>query len=193
MAVQEMIKTLDIDVIDSESHPEAVRHPFLYHPLVHRCLQFDALRSRVADTNVNVVEALYSNPKVVLPIFSNLTFIDAVSGALAAPDISRSVMRLHFTFIAGKLYRANADLAPDMFERTFLPYLLFTKPHQKTATLAWQSLGGSTFAQYELLRGCIDIMQAHPVADGASRSVEEMAALNLAVTNCIAGGSFGLK
>jgi U3 small nucleolar RNA-associated protein 10 len=153
----------------------------------HWYLQYDALRSRVADTNATVVEALYNDPNAVLPIFSNLQFIEAVSSALAAPGVSRSTMRLHFMFVAGDLSRTNPDLAPDIFEHIFLPYLLFTKSRQKTAALAWQSLCDSTFAQYELLRGCKDIVQAHKAADGASRSIEDMTTLNLAVTNCIAG------
>ena len=148
------------------------------------------MRARVTDTDVTVIETLYSDPKTILPIFSNLPFIEAASSALAAPDVSRSIMRLHFAFIAGDLYRDSPDLAPDIFERIFLPYLLFTKPRQKTADNVWQLLDHSMFAQYELLKGCTDIVRAHLVADEASRSVEAMSIFNLAVTSCIAGELF---
>jgi U3 small nucleolar RNA-associated protein 10 len=141
----------------------------------------------VADSNVTVIESLYSDPKAVLPVFSNLLFIEAASSALATPDVSRSVMRLHFAFTAGEVYRHSPDLAPDIFERIFLPYLLFTKPRQKTAANVWQLLSDSMFAQYELLQGCTDVLVAHPIADGTTRSIEEMTMVNLSVASCIAG------
>lgn len=187
-----MIKALPIDETDLESRPDVVRlAPSCCH-LAHCYLQYDALRSRVADTNATVIEALYNDPTAVLPIFSNLQFVEAVSSALAAPDVSRSVMHLHFTFIARDFSHANPDLAHDIFEHIFLPYLIFTKPRQKTTTLVWQSMSDSQFTQYELLRGCTEILQTHQVADGASRSTEEMATLNLALASCIAGELFPL-
>ncbi|KAF8525719.1 armadillo-type protein [Gautieria morchelliformis] len=170
-AVREIIKTLASTSVESENN-------------VEMC---DALRARVADSNVAVIESLYSDPKAVLPIFSNLSFIEAASCALAAPDVSRAVMRLHFAFIAGEVYRHSPDLAPNIFERIFLPYLLFTKPRQKTAAYVWQLLSDSMFAQYELLQGCTDVLVAHPIADATTRSIEEMTMVNLSVASCIAG------
>lgn len=138
---------------------------------------------------MTVIETLYSDPQAVLPIFSNLPFIETASRALAAPNVSRSIMRLHFAFMARDLYRDSLDHAPDIFERIFLPYLLFTKPRQKTAAYVWELLNDSSFSQYELLKGCTDIVQGQPTTDEASRSVESMTVVNLAVTSCIAGES----
>jgi len=156
-------------------------------PLAQSHLQHDALRARVTDTNAIVIETLYSEPQIIFPIIANERFIESVSSALAALDVSRPVMRLHFAFVAAEFCRHNMDLAPVIFEHIYLPYILFTKPRQKTAALVWQSLRHSKLADYELLAGCMDIVFAQSAAEGVSRSVEDMATLNMAVTRKIAG------
>ena len=106
---------------------------------------------------------------------------------MAAPDVPRAIMRLHFGFIAGEFSSHNMDLIPAIFQHVYLSYILFTKPRQKTATLVWQSLKDSKLADYELLMGCTDIVFGTQPPDGAARSAEEMATLNITVTTRIAG------
>lgn len=183
-----LLKKLAAGGLASEDHDALVGWIHLsFHLVINSHLQCEALRARIADTNATVIETLYSDPRTILPIMSNASFIESVSKALAAPDVPRAVMRLHFAFIAEEFSGHNMDLAPVIFERLYLPYILFTKPRQKTATLVWQSLKDSELADYELLTGCMDIVFVSLTADGTSRSVEELATLNIEVTTKIAG------
>ncbi|KAF8578875.1 ARM repeat-containing protein [Ramaria rubella] len=170
-AVRELIKILNVGVMESESLED-----------VH-----NALRARVVDTSTAVIGVLYSDPKTILPVLANESFIEAVSSVLAAPDASRIVMRLHFAFIAEYFHNHCPDLVPALFERVYLPFLLFTKPRQKTVAIVWRSLKDSKLAEYELLAGCTDVVFPDLVPESTSRSIEEMVALNSAVTNRIAG------
>ncbi|KAF8515684.1 armadillo-type protein [Hysterangium stoloniferum] len=147
---------------------------------------YEALITRVADTTVPVIEALYSDPEAVIPALGSDSFVDAVSSALKSPDVSRPVMRLHLAFIAGPFYAQNHDLAPTIFEHVFLPYLLFSKPRQKTAGLVWQVLRNIEFGSYELFDGCSEIVAANPSVKGSALSMDDMAAANLAFTARIA-------
>lgn len=145
------------------------------------------MKARLSDTNAQVIEAVYSRPQVVTSVFSDMSFLDAVSHSLQSSEIPKAVIRLHFAFIVEHLYPKMPDLAPAIFERIYFPFLLFSKPRQKTAVYVWQLLEGSGLAKYQLFTGCIHVIAVNKPIDGQSRSVEEMARLNLALATCIAG------
>lgn len=94
-------------------------------------------------------------------------------------------MRLHFNFIAGPFFEKHPEFAAPVFESIFLPFILYTRPRQKTAQLAWDILKSSPFATYELLSGCKDILSKHTI--GETTRTEDMAKINLDVATQIAG------
>lgn len=149
-----------------------------------------ALLDRVCDDQIAVIESLYESPSIVLQIFNDVPFIMAVSKALTLSDPPRGIMRLHFSLMAGPFFEKYPDFAPVIFENIFLPFILYTKPRQKTAQLVWDTLNNSPFASYELLSGCGAAFSKHTI-DETTRT-DDMTKLNLAIATQIAGRSMFL-
>ncbi|GJJ09338.1 hypothetical protein Clacol_003560 [Clathrus columnatus] len=143
-----------------------------------------ALCDRIFDDETSVLEILYGSPSAVLPIFEDMSFITSVAKVLASSEVSRGVMRLHFNFIAGPFYEKHNEYGGPIFENIFLPFVLFTKPRQKTAQLAWDTLKDSPFASYELLLGCKDIILKHVIREDTR--IDDMASINLDICSRIA-------
>ncbi|KIJ47283.1 hypothetical protein M422DRAFT_226418, partial [Sphaerobolus stellatus SS14] len=145
--------------------------------------EYQALRSRAIDNDPAVITALYSKPELNGQIFVHDSYIETVSRALTSEEISRTVMRLHFGVIPTLVSKFKQGQMHALFDQIYFPYLIFSKPRQKTAALVWQSLIDNEF-KYELFKGCPDIFKATKKEDGLS--VEEMAKLNFAIATHIA-------
>ncbi|KAF9807205.1 hypothetical protein IEO21_08320 [Rhodonia placenta] len=163
-----------------------------------------ALRARIEDTEPAVLEALYAQPTLLLPLV-----LEDTSGYLSTltqilhnqKDIpSRTVVRLHLAFVAthlsSPLREADAALADRIVDELFFSYLLFTKPRQKTAAVVWEILEACEnnreehmgIVRYELLGGCVDAVrweESHRAEgmkdDGSHKNIELLTKINMAV------------
>ncbi|KAI0270487.1 hypothetical protein BC834DRAFT_967272 [Gloeopeniophorella convolvens] len=102
-----------------------------------------ALLARVHDSNLAVLNALYSEPSTILPVFLSdpSAFIDAVSEAVSikAVQSSRQILRAHLSFLASYFLPAvPQDVVEDALSRAIFPFLLFSKPKYRTAQAVWE-------------------------------------------------------
>ncbi|KAI0920552.1 hypothetical protein AcV5_010550 [Taiwanofungus camphoratus] len=168
-----------------------------------------ALWTRVQDSNASVIEALYANPSELLPVLLERTesYISSLAEVLHSntSSPSRNIIRLHLAFLANHFFTSvherDAALASRIVDRLFFPYLLFSKPRQKTAALVWEILEAKendcddyiSIGRFELLGGCIDAIrweQNRQIEgereDEGYRNVELFTRLNLALASKIA-------
>lgn len=151
-----------------------------------------ALFARVQDTNTEVLDALYSNPNVILPILQKHTaaYLSHLSNTLNAPGSKpkKLFLRAHLTFLSAHFCRQIGPAAlGQVFDKVFFPLLLFSKPKQRTAEIVWEIIAqGHGVGDYELLNGCVDIWNIEKSKDVAD-SVDKMTAMNLALSSKMAG------
>ncbi|KAI0632952.1 hypothetical protein C8Q77DRAFT_1120632 [Trametes polyzona] len=177
-----------------------------------------ALLLRVHDSDASVLQALYTtSPEATVRALlaaspSPAGYLDALKQALHGAKPSRDVIRAHLTFLFTHFLPAVAAQEEDGAEATrelmrqaaldiVLPFLLYTKPRQKTAQAVWDILekaedAGTDPALFELLGGCVDAVrweQQKPSAaakdkDGEKESLNVglLTRINLAVAAKIA-------
>jgi len=158
-----------------------------------------ALLARVLDTNPQVLEVLYHKPSIIVPIISKnwRTYIDSLVHALCTVNTkpNRLVLRIHLTFLVLHFCRTtNPSVLAEVFHRIFFPFLLFSKPRQRTAVVVWevisQGLNGSDGVDvFELLRGCADGCKWENGMDGVD-SVVKMSSINTEIASKMAGWYF---
>ncbi|THH26927.1 hypothetical protein EUX98_g7265 [Antrodiella citrinella] len=155
-----------------------------------------ALLTRVQDTNASVLEALYAESSLLLPVvLENLDdFIQTLARAIQLA--SKAAIKSHFTFVAKFLYPAVNDRREwqdRIFHEIFFPFLLYSKSRQRAAVAVWEIIedadkgvqASHSIGRHELLGGCIDAVRWQE----ASASQEEStgsAKLNLAIAGKIA-------
>ena len=171
-----------------------------------------AFLARVYDFSVTVLEALYSEPSVLLSVLRSDPgpFIKAVSEAVVAKSsqASRAVLRAHLTFLALHLLPVvSQDIVEDAFSHAFFPFLLFSKPKFRTAQAVWEIVRAAQksapdvgLARCESLEGCVDVVEEEErqfLERSTTRkdksdasvleNVEVMRRVNLAVASRMAG------
>lgn len=119
----------------------------------------EILKSRVYDNEQQILQALYDSPELLLPSVSNISFVIEFSNFIVKQDLSRSLLRLHFKFICGAYCDANPSLVTPVLLHVVFPFLLFTKPRQKSAAAIWGILKKSVLAEHKLLKGSFDTLQ----------------------------------
>jgi U3 small nucleolar RNA-associated protein 10 len=153
--------------------------------------------ARVQDTHIGVLEALYENPAALTPVFASnpkeyLASLAATMGSQTKPK--RNILRLHLTYLASSFWSV-ADLATqeEIFHQGFFPFLLFSRPRQKTADLVWDIVithllqsSGSIIAKW--LAGCAAFVKADTVSEDAD-AYDQMNQTNFNVAGKIAGRS----
>ncbi|GLB44223.1 putative U3 small nucleolar RNA-associated protein 10 [Lyophyllum shimeji] len=149
-----------------------------------------ALVARVQDTNQAVIDALYSHPQTLLPVFREAarTYIDRLSGVLSAPGAKpkRSLVRAHLTFLATHFCPANMSHMDSVFQRIMFPFLLFSKPRQHTAEVVWDIISSQKDSEvHEWLAGCAAIVAAEQGKD-VSDGVGKIGSMNILVASQIA-------
>lgn len=91
----------------------------------------------------------------------------------------------------------------EIFEQVFFPFLLFSKPRQKTATIAWELIEKSedgkaqekAISHYELLNDTVEAVRweegktPEGSAEGSYEVTETMANVNIALAAKLAGRS----
>lgn len=154
------------------------------------------------------MEALYSKPDVILPVLLDhaeeyISSLVIVLHNVESPS-SKSVTRSHLLFLANHYYSAlSPALSERVFQEIFFPFLLFSKPKQKTVNIVWDILekrendSGDEpgIEKYELLGGCVDTVKWEQASrkkskkDADARIVDEFARVNIALAAKIAGKS----
>ena len=134
------------------------------------------------------------------PLASNLLsdggrFLSDIVGVLSSkvtPDAERPLLRLHLDFFSTVILThsmVDATMARTIVEKLFLPALLFSRPKQKRASLAWEVISSSpkAFEKVDLLRGCAEIAntRAHSAKD--KLTLDEMVEINERLVDKIAG------
>ncbi|TFK48252.1 hypothetical protein OE88DRAFT_1664727 [Heliocybe sulcata] len=156
-----------------------------------------ALLTRIHDTNIGVLEMLYSQPGLLLPILSQHkdTYLSTLSTVLLSNSApSRQVVRLHFTFLCNQFCNANFSASCEVFEKVLFAFLLFSKPRQRTASSVWEIISSpeaaSGIGSYDLLGGCVDVVQwemgKQDAGESEGSSVRAMGKVNLALALKIA-------
>ena len=160
-----------------------------------------------------MLEALYSCHSALLPLLHGEpeSYIQTVSQILHSQTTTpgRNLIRAHITFIASHFYASVTSL-PDagrltalIFERVFFPLLLFSKPRQRTAALAWEIIegteksaqGAAILSRYQLLGGCVEAIrweeskhQSTDTGGGDSyHGTEGLAKINITIAAKVAG------
>jgi U3 small nucleolar RNA-associated protein 10 len=166
----------------------------------------------VHDSSFAVLEALYSEPSVLLPVLLSdpAAFVKAVSEVVTAKpsQTSRAILRAHLSFLALHfLPQVSPEVVDDAFSHVIFPFLLFSKPKSRTAQAVWEivetaqnSAPEAGLAHCESLKGCIDILKeeerqfldkAEALKDksvqSAFQNVEVMRKVNLGVASRMAG------
>lgn len=143
-----------------------------------------------------MIDALYQNTQVALSILLKdpEAYIESLATSLCAPESKpfRAILRSHLTFLANHFVPALQSKVGDVMHKIFFPFLLFSKPRQKTADVAWEIIADSEenggLSLYEPLAGCVEIWK-NGKASEQGNAVEKMAILNLAFASKIAGNS----
>ncbi|TDL26887.1 hypothetical protein BD410DRAFT_763071 [Rickenella mellea] len=145
----------------------------------------DAIRARVADTDPEVVDAVYSVPQVVLPLISTAEFVKTLGRRLADHEAPRTLLRIHLKFICSTFVPANPGLSTEVVLEVMMGYMLFTKPRHKTASIVWESLLDSPLKDHELLGGTRAIVKESDHT-GTSFTPDDMGSINQSITSQIA-------
>lgn len=106
----------------------------------------------------------------------------------------RNILRLHLTYLASSFWSvADPATQEEIFHQVFFPFLLFSKPRQKTADLVWDIVNihlvqssGSIIAEW--LAGCATFIKADTVSEDTDSHVL-MNQTNFNVAGRIAGRS----
>lgn len=152
------------------------------------------------DTNQGVLEALYAEPTVLLPVLLARIndYVESLSRTLESAP--RGLVKQHLSFVALYVYPALSDRREwrdRIFYDILFPFLLFSKPRQKVAVAVWEILetaetneGESGIGRYELLGGCIETVRWQEGSlgqDDNGRTPEVFGKINMAVAGKIAG------
>ena len=131
------------------------------------------------------------------------TYIRSLTTALheAGTALGRNAVKAHMTFVIAYVYPAlvqdgKQDLAFQVIADVIFPFLLFSKPRQKTASAVWDLMAANGAAENsvgksDLLGGCVDAMKwqenKKTLTNGdGTHSVDAMARFNIAIASKIA-------
>jgi U3 small nucleolar RNA-associated protein 10 len=146
----------------------------------------------------SVVSAVYETSPG--PLASNLMsdagrFIAGVVDVLSRNVLlkaERPLLRLHLNFFANVILThsmTDAIVVRAVVEKLFLPVLLFSKPKQKRASLAWEIISSSpeAFDKADVLKGCAEIVKIGLQNAKNKLTSEEMVEVNDKIINQITG------
>ena len=109
-----------------------------------------AISARLTDSNISVIEALYSKPTQLIPILSDLEILNTLSASLISDPPSRAILRSHLSFLFNHLISANSSLGLPVILNFVLPHALYTKPRSKTAASVWEVISDSPLKKHKL-------------------------------------------
>ena len=154
------------------------------------------LIARIQDDTPTVLEALYENPTAVTPVFTgdSKSFIASMSLALSSQaKPKRNIVKLHLHYLAAHFWPiVDFSSQAEIFHQILFPFLLFTKPRQKTAELVWDLVGehfpiaaGPNALAW--LDGCDVLVRTEMAKAEQTDAVEVMNQVNFSISSKIAG------
>lgn len=203
MALKELIKSVegkDVATID-----DIVSSPFHYSiPLftistINVIPRQETIRgiftARIQDTSVAVLETLYSDAAATTSIFKSdaneyLSGIAAITSSHTKPK--RNILRLHLAYLLESFWPSvDKDIQQKIFHQVLFPFLLFSKPRQKTVELVWSLLathvpsasGAATQNGIDWVSGCAELVTSSEDLSSA----DVMNKINYDVAGKIAG------
>lgn len=146
----------------------------------------DALRSRVQDSNAEVLNVFYSSADLISPLFASEEALNT-SGLslnnLGSGSAARSAMRSHITFFCGPFCERYPALSHTILRNLVFPHILFTKPRGRTAASVWAAVSGTALKSNALLAGTFEIIESLK----GSLDHDEMSKVNLEIADKLAG------
>jgi U3 small nucleolar RNA-associated protein 10 len=155
-----------------------------------------ALISRLQDSALGVIEALYENPAAVTPIFCGdpKSFVASLYLAIASQEkLKRNIVKLHLLYLASHFWpAAEASTHDEIFHRLLFPFFLFTKSRQKTAELVWDLVGerfrkATKSSALDWIDGCDALVKTEMAKAEQTDAVELMNQINFSISSKIAG------
>ncbi|PFH46286.1 hypothetical protein AMATHDRAFT_155738 [Amanita thiersii Skay4041] len=188
MVVASMNAEPNVRLMGMKGLIEALSNPTLSDSLDIESIK-SALISRIQDTDTQVLEALYEKPSVILPVFlKNTNYVETLVQCLCSETSkpTRHVLRMHFNFLINTFCpQADQATVTDVFYRVLFPFLLFSKPRQRTADMVWDILKeDSTDLSYMPLNGCAAVVEEEKSNGGDI--IDMMSNLNMKITEKIA-------
>ena len=154
----------------------------------------NALVSRIQDSDISILEALYENAAII-PIISSdpQAYISSLSLAIITTEKpKRNLLRCHLTYLASHFWTtAEVSTQELIFHQLIFPFLLFSRPRRKTAELVWEIIGndlsqslGSSVTDW--LAGCAALAKTEESSEG-SDTINNLNQINLNICTKIAG------
>lgn len=198
IAVRKLFETLsksDPDPTEKVSPEICPRKP----PLTPQQSEIQAaLLARLLDPSIPVLTALYANPSVTLTFLGD-TYLGLITTLLnsATTSPSRHLVLTHLTFLIQHFIPAHPDLATKAITECLWPFLIFSKPRQKTVAAVWDLLEQETcsteISTHDLLGGCLDAIRweegkvsTTSEENSSNANVDQMARVDLALANKLA-------
>ncbi|KAL5525140.1 UTP10 [Sanghuangporus sanghuang] len=138
----------------------------------------EAVLDRIYDTDVAVLDALYAESNVLVPLVADSTEVfHKLATFLSEQTVSRSVLRAHLVFFCNAFVAARPEYSIRVATTLVFPNALFTKPRNKTATAVWEAVGKSHLGEDYLFKG---------TKEAIDKSPDSLVDTNDALTNCLA-------
>lgn len=195
IAVKELLTTLSkTESIDDDLVRSSILLSFL---MMMNIGQSSAFLARVHDSDLQVLEALYAEPAVLTRVFSQnaTTYIDNLSQAIVTPSAKpkRSVIRIHLSYLVSHLCPSlDTTVLDQVFHEILFPFLLFSKPRQRTAELVWDIIAQhledpkyNAALGFGLINGFAGVVNEMKDKNNDA-NVEKMASLNATLSSKIA-------
>ncbi|KAL5520451.1 hypothetical protein ACEPAG_9675 [Sanghuangporus baumii] len=123
----------------------------------------EALLDRIYDTDAAVLDALYSESNVLVPLVAGSTeVLHRLATFISEQTVSRSVLRAHLVFFCNAFVAAHPEYGIRVATTLVFPNALFTKPRNKTATAVWDVVGKSRLGEDNLFKGTKEAIDESP-------------------------------
>ncbi|EJD05052.1 uncharacterized protein FOMMEDRAFT_105292 [Fomitiporia mediterranea MF3/22] len=120
----------------------------------------EALMGRMYDTSTVVLDALYADSKVFLPLLANSAdVLSKLATFLTEQNVSRAVLRSHLTFFCNAFVATHPEHTVQVALTLVFPNALFSKPRGKTAAAVWEVVVASRLGENKLFIGTRDIIE----------------------------------
>lgn len=113
----------------------------------------DIVLSRLADSSIAVIKALYASPDHLLKLVPGSEALRTIVAALDTTQLSQALVVAHVEFLAGPLTERHPELVKDVYRRALFPNLLFTLETRALTSAIWEVLSRSSLGKTGLLEG----------------------------------------
>ncbi|KAH8833345.1 armadillo-type protein [Flagelloscypha sp. PMI_526] len=118
---------------------------------------YPALLTRIQDSSISVLNALYTPTFASLILETDpMAYCNALIPVFSSTSgMKRALVRTHLTFLLTHIYvHLSEELEDNVFWQCIFPFLLYTKPREKTCEAVWDAIRD---VQIDVLKGCCAI------------------------------------